>query len=253
MYAKLKKANKFSDVFPLDGVDPRQMMNDHNADEIHVLMKNGQYTNTGGKASQKWRTIETIKANNNNIMNSDNTFSNPINPIAKTNVSSFNLPSVSPEALQMQVMYLQQQLQETKSDKQRYHDRYEEFKGKFEKVDRELYELKQDHRDEIRNLEKDQESGLNGLMKDHPDLALKAMEIFGPMLANKMGGSNQQLTGVTENTSRQELNELINYLKEIDKQDQNVVNFCSMLVHIKDKGVNYQQTVEFLTKMYNQQ
>lgn len=248
MYARLKKGNRLSEVYPLNGT-AQQMMEDHNADEIHLVEKNGLYNTSGGGSKQKWRTKEIISSKPHTpsipqpIMERQSTI--PITTPGHPTNQQMMVSSI--EAAQVQIMFLQQQLSEATSEKKRFQDKFEDYKSKFEKVDREIYELKQDHREEIRNMEKDHESGLNGIIDKNPELATKAMEIFGPLLVDKFSKpSNKQLAGSTS----QELNDLINYLQEIDKTDKSLVNTCNMLCHLHSRESYFEETKAFINQKF---
>jgi len=249
MHAKLKKGHRISEVYSLDGLTPHQMMMDHNADEIHLVKKNGQYRTHNGEIKQKWRTVEIIKSEPitkpKEHMNHINThYSNPIE-------ESIVPPVLSNDALQVQVMFLKEQLNHVKSECNRFKDQYETYKTKFEQADRELFTTKQDHKDELRKIEKDQESGLNGFIDKNPEIAIKAMEIFGPVLTNKFGGNQNQLKGLESNLS-EELTSIFDYLNQFDTSDTDLIDTVVKLCHIHDKKINFAQIKEHITNTYNE-
>ena len=251
MYAKLKKNNRFTEVMSLNGLTPHQMLTKHNADEIHVLKKNGKYENSNGISVQKWRTDEIIKNQALSGMNQNQ--SNPMLPEVKTEQSIISYPQhpISPEALQVQVMYLQNELNQVKQDRDQFKSKYEDCKQQFDTLDKELFELKFNHREEIRDIKNEQESGLNGFIDKNPDLAKTAMEIFGPLLVSKFNGSNQQqLAGNTQEDIREELQNVLNYLKVAN--DDNLFNLCNILCHLHDRGT-LNQAIPVINELYNQQ
>lgn len=249
MYARIKKGNKTSEVYALNGLSPKQMMSDHNADEIHLVEKNGLYKNQSGTSVQKWRTRKIIQANPPTMKPEIPVFHRQIQNEQPGGLQ-MQYPSTI-EAANVQIMYLTQQLAEAKTDKNRFQDKFEDYKSKFEKSDRELFELKQNHREELRNIEKESESGLNGFMEKNPELSMKAMEIFGPILADKIGSKSQTTKPQIQNEQRKELTDFIYFLQEVDPQDASFVNTCTMLGHLLSRGTHYKETTEFIYNQYN--
>lgn len=248
MYAKVKKGNRFSEVFPLNGLSPEEVLQEHDGDEIHLLTKNGYYSNLNGLPSQKWRTKEIIPNQQSTPMQ-EPTYRPPV-PSHQNPTLPHHQPIHTPghppnlmmpstiEAAQMHIMHLQNQVSELKSEKNRYKDKFEDYKTKFEKTDRDNFELKQNHREELRNLKDESEQGLNGFIDKNPAIAEKLIDVLGPALAGiatkKLGGSdsNQNQAIETDQDTRKELNEFITYAKSLDTQDPGFINTCIILAHV---------------------
>lgn len=264
MYAKVKKGNRFSDVFSLNGLSAEEALQEHEGDEIHLLSKNGYYSNLTGLQSQKWRTKQIISKQKPLPMQEP-----PFTPSSEyhhkpvqhqTMHQSLNLgqstnqmmPSTI-EAAQMHIMHLQNQVSELKSERNRYKDKFEDYKSKFETSDRDNFELKQNHREELRNLKDESEQGLNGFIDKNPAIAEKLIDVLGPAFAgiatNKFGGSSssQNQTLEIDEGTRKELHDFMTYLKSLDPQDPNFTNTCINLAHIYSKdAIGYQELQQII-------
>lgn len=238
MHVKLKKGQKVSEMFTLNGINPEEYLIENDADEIHIMAKNGSYMNSKNIPVQKWRVKDIIK-NPKNTMN--NNHNNPGNSLTIFNEPE-QLPSLPSsqihvatnlEAARMQIMYLNNHNIELRNDLKRYKDKFEFYKAESDKKDRELLETRLQHKEDLRDLKDENTQGLNGLIQNNPDVFGKIIDSALPtlmgLLSKKVEGSNENKE---DQSIRADLKSFIQFSKSLDTQDPNFVNTCIALAHV---------------------